>query len=260
MTTIADPSTTALVIMDYQPATLGFLADSDAFVATAQSAADALRAAGGTVVFVRVAFTDADYAQFPSRSVMGQRVTGNRPGLDADSPTSALHRALAVADGDLVVRKTRVGSFSTTKLNAALTDSGIDTLLLVGVHTSGAVLTTVREAHDLDYDVTVLAANTGLLQGRVYQDNDYDGTYNPAVDTPLAAIGVTIVPVGLLGLAVWSCRRPRCRCLCRSLPRRPIPTTTRRERIRCSKGCGPAHTSYRVPSCPCPACACSSFR
>ena len=157
MTTIADPSTTALVIMDYQPATLGFLADSDAFVATAQSAADALRAAGGTVVFVRVAFTDADYAQFPSRSVMGQRVTGNRPGLDADSPTSALHRALAVADGDLVVRKTRVGSFSTTKLNAALTDSGIDTLLLVGVHTSGAVLTTVREAHDLDYDVTVLA-------------------------------------------------------------------------------------------------------
>src|ERR1700737_64341 len=154
MTTTADPTTTALLIMDYQPATLGFLADSDAFVATAQSAADALRAAGGTVVFVRVAFTDADYAQFPSRSVMGQRVTGNRPGLDADSPTSALHRGLAVADGDLVVRKTRVGSFSTTKLNAALTDSGIDTLLLAGVHTSGAVLTTVREAHDLDYDVT----------------------------------------------------------------------------------------------------------
>jgi nicotinamidase-related amidase len=157
MTTIADPTTTALVIMDYQPATLGFLADSDAFAATAQSAADALRAAGGKVVFVRVAFTDADYAQFPSRSVMGQRVTANRPGLDADSPTSALHGGLAVADGDLVVRKTRVGSFSTTKLNAALTDSEIDTLLLAGVHTSGAVLTTVREAHDLDYDVTVLA-------------------------------------------------------------------------------------------------------
>jgi nicotinamidase-related amidase len=28
---------------------------------------------------------------------------------------------------------------------------------LAGVHTSGAVLTTVREAHDLDYDVRVLA-------------------------------------------------------------------------------------------------------
>ena len=41
-------------------------------------------------------------------------------------------------------------------------------------------------------DVTVLAPNTGLLQGRVYQDNDNDGIYNPAVDTPLAGIGVTI--------------------------------------------------------------------
>jgi nicotinamidase-related amidase len=157
MTTIADPTTTALLIMDYQPATLGFLADSGAFVATAQSAADALRAAGGKVVFVRVAFTDADYAQFPPRSVMGHRVTGNRPGLDADSPTAALHGGLAVAEGDLVVRKTRVGSFSTTKLDAALKDSGIDTVVLAGVHTGGAVLTTVREAHDLDYDITVLA-------------------------------------------------------------------------------------------------------
>jgi len=157
MTTIADPTTTALLIMDYQPATLGFLADSDAFVAAAQSAADALRAAGGKVVFVRVAFTDADYTQFPPRSPMGQRVTRNRPGLDADSPTATLHGGLVVADGDLVVRKTRVGSFSTTKLDVALKDSGIDTVVLAGVHTSGAVLTTVREAHDLDYDVTVLA-------------------------------------------------------------------------------------------------------
>jgi nicotinamidase-related amidase len=157
MTTIADPTTTALLIMDYQPATLGFLADSDAFVTTAQSAADALRAAGGKVVFVRVAFTDDDYAQFPPRSVMGQRVTANRPGLDADSPSAALHTGLAVAEGDLVVRKTRVGSFSTTKLDAALKDSGIETVVLAGVHTSGAVLTTVREAHDLDYDVRVLA-------------------------------------------------------------------------------------------------------
>jgi nicotinamidase-related amidase len=157
MTTIADPTTTALLIMDYQPATLGFLADSDAFVAAAQSAADALRAAGGTVVFVRVAFTDADYEQFPPRSLMGQRVRGNRPGLDADSPTAALHGGLVIADGDIVVRKTRVGSFSTTNLHAALKDSDIDTVFLAGVHTSGAMLTTVREAHDLDYDVTVLA-------------------------------------------------------------------------------------------------------
>ena len=42
-------------------------------------------------------------------------------------------------------------------------------------------------------DVTVLAANTGLLQGRVYQDNDHDGIYTSSIDTPLTGIGVTII-------------------------------------------------------------------
>lgn len=59
--------------------------------------------------------------------------------------------------GDIVVRKTRVGSFSTTNLDLQLKSAGIDTLILTGVHTSGVILTTVREAHDLDYRVIVLS-------------------------------------------------------------------------------------------------------
>jgi uncharacterized repeat protein (TIGR01451 family) len=42
-------------------------------------------------------------------------------------------------------------------------------------------------------DVTVLAANTGLLQGRVYQDNDSNSAFDPLVDTPIAGVGITIV-------------------------------------------------------------------
>ena len=157
MNAFGPAASTALLIMDNQPATLGFLADTDSFVATARSAADRLRAAGGKVVWVRVAFTDADYAGFPSESMMGERVKGNRPGLDDDSPTAAFHGGLNIEAGDVVLRKTRVGAFSTTTLDASLRDAGITTVLLAGVHTSGAVLTTVREAHDLDYRVVVLA-------------------------------------------------------------------------------------------------------
>jgi hypothetical protein len=42
-----DPGVTAPLIMDYQPATLGFLADPDAFVSTAGALANEVRAAGG---------------------------------------------------------------------------------------------------------------------------------------------------------------------------------------------------------------------
>jgi uncharacterized repeat protein (TIGR01451 family) len=42
-------------------------------------------------------------------------------------------------------------------------------------------------------DVTVLAANTGVLDGRVYLDNDHSGGFDPLVDTPVAGVGVTIV-------------------------------------------------------------------
>jgi nicotinamidase-related amidase len=56
-----------------------------------------------------------------------------------------------------VVRKTRVGAFSTTDLEQQLNDRGINTLILAGVSTSGVVLSTVREAADRDYHIYVLA-------------------------------------------------------------------------------------------------------
>ncbi|MER5915276.1 cysteine hydrolase [Streptomyces sp. NPDC001982] len=153
-----EAKTTALLVMDYQPAILGSLEDSERLLDTARSLISTVRSKRGLVGFVRVGFTDEDYAGFPETSVMGNRVRGNRPGLDADAPTSALHPELAseVHPDDVVVRKTRVGAFSTTDLKRQLCDAGINTVLLAGVHTSGVLLTTVREAHDLDYNVVVV--------------------------------------------------------------------------------------------------------
>lgn len=151
------PSKTALLVMDYQPGIIGFLDDTVPFVSAAADIASAVRTSGGTVGYVRVGFTDADYDGFPEGHIMGDRVKGNRPGMDADSPTTALYEGLDVREGDIVVRKTRVGAFSTTDLHTELTARGVTTLILAGAHTSGVVLTTVREAHDLDYRVIVLA-------------------------------------------------------------------------------------------------------
>ncbi len=86
--------------------------------------------------------------------------------------TSGYHRS---AD-DIVVRKTRVGAFSTTDLDKQLRDRGIDTLLLAGLSTSGVMLSTVRDAHDRDYQVFVVADLTAdpdpdvheFLTGRIF--------------------------------------------------------------------------------------------
>ena len=69
----------------------------------------------------------------------------------------AVHHAIAPTDGDVVVRKSRVGAFSTTDLAEQLSARGIDTLILAGISTSGVVLSTVRDAADRDYRVVVLS-------------------------------------------------------------------------------------------------------
>ena len=64
---------------------------------------------------------------------------------------------MAPEPGDIVVRKTRVGAFSTTDLDRQLRDRGVTTLILAGLSTSGVLLSTVRDAADRDYRVLVLA-------------------------------------------------------------------------------------------------------
>ena len=71
-----------------------------------------------------------------------------------------MHERVAPQDGDISVRKVRVGAFSTTDLDAQLRERAIDTLILAGISTSGVVLSTVRDASDRDYRVLVLADAT----------------------------------------------------------------------------------------------------
>jgi nicotinamidase-related amidase len=77
--------------------------------------------------------------------------------MHSDSPATAVHESVAPAPADIIVRKTRVGAFSTTDLDEQLRKRGIHALVLAGISTSGVVLSTVREASDRDYQVYVLA-------------------------------------------------------------------------------------------------------
>jgi nicotinamidase-related amidase len=91
---------------------------------------------------------------------MGARVRTSPEALHNDSPGTAIHDRVAPVADDIIVRKVRVGAFSTTNLDGQLRERGVDTLILAGIGTSGVVLSTVRDASDRDYRVVVVSDAT----------------------------------------------------------------------------------------------------
>jgi nicotinamidase-related amidase len=160
MTNSIDPQRAALLVMDYQNGVVDMLGEPDELLSRAAEAIALARERGAHVGYVRVAFTDADLESIPPTSSMGRRVSASGSAFHDHSPATAVHERVAPNPGDIVVRKTRVGAFSTTDLDARLRAHNVDTLILAGISTSGVVLSTVRDASDRDYRVLVLADAT----------------------------------------------------------------------------------------------------
>ncbi|WP_049573356.1 cysteine hydrolase family protein [Nonomuraea sp. SBT364] len=156
-TSALDPARTALLVLDCQPAILGLLPESDteALLGRLEGAIADVRAAGGTVAYVRAGFTEADWAAIPAASRSFAPIAQHRLMHHAD-PGTAVHERLAPRSGDLVVRKVRHGGLSTTDLDQRLRAHGITALIIAGVSTSGVVLSTVLDAADRDYRLHVL--------------------------------------------------------------------------------------------------------
>ena len=149
-----DRSSSALLVMDYQPAILGRLGDAEALLGRAVRAIDLARRAGLHVGHVRVAFVPADVAKVPATNAAFSQAAAMMP---ADAPHTQFHERVAPRAGDIVVRKTRVGAFSTTDLDAQLRARKVTTLVLAGISTSGVVLSTVCDGADRDYRLIVLS-------------------------------------------------------------------------------------------------------
>jgi nicotinamidase-related amidase len=150
-----DPMRSALLVMDYQNGVVGRIADAEDLLARAAETIALVRARGGQIGYVRVGFADGE----APAGTMGRRIGAGAAlaGFHADASGTQIHETVAPRDGDIVVRKTRVGPFGTTDLDAQLRERGIDTLLLAGISTSGVVLSAVRDGHDRDYRLVVIS-------------------------------------------------------------------------------------------------------
>ena len=149
---MTDRPTTALLVMDMQNGIVERF--GDAVLEPAARAIAAARGAGVTVVYVRVAFRAGHPEISPrNRTFAALRDAG---ALGQDDAATAIHPALAPQAGDVVVVKRRVSAFAGSDLDLVLRAGGVDALALCGIATSGVVLSTLRQAADLDYRLTVL--------------------------------------------------------------------------------------------------------
>jgi nicotinamidase-related amidase len=115
----------------------------------------AARAGGLRVIYVVVGFRPG-YPEISTRNKMFSRLARTAGAAGSDEATQ-VHPDVAPEPGDVLVTKRRVSAFAGSDLDMVLRAGDIDRLVLTGIATSGVVLSTVRQAADLDFGLTVLA-------------------------------------------------------------------------------------------------------
>ena len=147
--------TTALLVMDVQVGIVERYADdSEPLLHAIAAATTASRSAGYQVIYVRVAFRPGAPEISPNNR--GFAAIGAAESMGLDDPATQVHPTVAPAPGDIEVLKKRVSAFAGSDLDVVLRSLGVDTLVLTGIATSGVVLSTLRQAADLDYQIVVL--------------------------------------------------------------------------------------------------------
>ena len=145
---------TALLVMDMQVEIVNRYATDD-FLTRVNTAIAAARAAALPVIYVAVGFRPG-YPEVSPRNKSFSAVK-QRTSLGTSAVAMEIHPAIAPLPEEVVVIKRRVSGFSGSDLEVVLRSQDISHLVLCGIATSGVVLSTLREAADRDYQLTVLA-------------------------------------------------------------------------------------------------------
>ena len=153
---VLDKDRTALLIADFYEAmmtTIPHAVDRGVVEKTA-ALQRAAREAGVMVCYCATVFRPG-YPEIGTRNkTFGQRKASGQPAVF--DPLDVIHPAVAPAEGEVVVGKHRVNALYGTGLDVALRANDINNLIILGYATSGVVLSTVRYASDLDYNLYVV--------------------------------------------------------------------------------------------------------
>ena len=160
-----DPKRTALVLIDLQYGIVAMqLAPRSGAEVVKVSAqlAESMRAAGGTVVYVRVDLTEL------------RHVIADVPGRDPSAPppppeASQLLPESGFRKGDLIVTKRQWGALYGTELDQMLRRKNIQTIVLGGIATNFGVESTARAAHDYGYHLVLVEDAMATISNEAHE-------------------------------------------------------------------------------------------
>ncbi len=157
---------TALLVMDMQTAIVNRLPDSNALISNVAKAIAHARDKKIPVIYVVVGFRQGA----PEISANNKGFTANKNIMSANMDEwMKIHPHILPLEGEILVTKRRVSAFTGSDLEVVLRAGGIQHLVLTGIATSGVVLSTVREAADKDYRLTILADCCGDADEEVHR-------------------------------------------------------------------------------------------
>jgi ureidoacrylate peracid hydrolase len=167
-----DAGRAALVVVDMQNYFVaeGFPLEvplARAIVPNINRMAKAMRAAGGTVVWIQTTSAGAleSWGNLHKHMLTPERSQKRLAGLDEASEGFKLYPPLEPAPTDLRVKKLKYSAFiaGSSDLDAQLKSRGIDTLLITGTVTNVCCESTARDAMMLDYRVIMLSDGNASL-------------------------------------------------------------------------------------------------
>jgi ureidoacrylate peracid hydrolase len=161
-----DPARTALIVVDLQN---GFMMPGVAFaeipeareiVPNVNRLAAALRAAGGTVVWIVTTYEPAVDREWSTYYRLSTTANGAKrsAALTKGAKGHEIWPELEVKPGDPIVEKKRFSAFiqGSSELDKVLKARGIDNLLITGTVTGVCCESTARDAMMLNYQVTMV--------------------------------------------------------------------------------------------------------
>jgi nicotinamidase-related amidase len=146
---------TALLVMDMQSAVIRALPDYNQVTGNVVKAIAFARLWNIPVIFVVIGFRPG----MPEISMNNVVFSASK----ARSVNANMAELMKIDDtvapvlDEIIITKRRISAFTGSDLDVVLRAQGIQHIILTGVSTSGVVLSTLREAADKDFRITVLS-------------------------------------------------------------------------------------------------------
>lgn len=146
---------TALLAMDFQSAILKALKEKDQYLEGVKKVIDFAHDNHIPVIYSVVGFRK-DYPEVSSNNLAFSTIKSGNRNLDAKE-ASEIDEMVAPSPLDIIVTKKRFSAFTGSDLEVILRSLNVNHIVLAGISTSGVVLSTLREAADKDFRITVLS-------------------------------------------------------------------------------------------------------